>query len=188
MERVDVESVDATGVGGVTRRRLGDAIGTSDVAVNHYSVDPDERIAGLHAHYDQEEVFVVLGGEVVFETLDGGVTVSAGEAVRFPPGEYQSCTNPGDGDAGAGVAVVLALGAPADSQDVRVPVRCSACGNGEHRLTFPDGEERLRCRECGAETVPQCPECDGDRLRVVLDDDARPVDRCRDCGATTPAR
>lgn len=184
MERVSADDVEPARLDGVTRRRLGEALGATDVAVNRYAVEADGRLAGLHAHRDQEEVFVVLAGAVVFETLEGRVPVAAGEAVRVPPGEFQSCV----GDAAGGASVVLALGAPADGDGVRIPVRCSACGHGEHRLTVQDGEERLVCPECGAETRPACPACGGDALRVVLDDDERPVERCRDCGATTPAR
>jgi uncharacterized cupin superfamily protein len=182
MDRIDVDATDAETLGGVARRRLGDALATDHVAVNHYCVAPDDRLAGLHAHADQEEVFVVLDGAVTFETLDGRVSIGAGEAVRFPPGEFQSCHNAADEP-----AIVLALGAPRDGDDVRVPVRCPDCGAGEHRLTFPDGEERLVCPACGAETVPSCPSCGGGTLRVVLDATDGPVERCRDCGATTPA-
>lgn len=183
MERVDVEAADAATAGGVERRTLGEALDTAEVAINHYRLAAGERLAGLHAHADQEEAFLVLSGAVVFETLDGRVPVAEGEAVRFPPGEFQSCTNPGDRE-----AAVLALGAPKDSDDLRVPVGCSACGGGEHRLGFDEGKERLTCPSCGAETGPDCPDCGGDDLRVVLGSESRPVERCRDCGSTTPAR
>lgn len=183
MERVALDTIVDRTAGGVERRRLGDALDADHVAVNHYVVEAGDRIAGLHAHGDQAEAFVVLDGTAVFETLDGRVPVAGGEAVRFPPGEFQSCTNP-EGDP----LELLAIGAPAGSDDVRVPVRCAACGHDEHRLTFPDGDERLVCPDCDAATSPACPACGGDSLRVVLDDTDRPVDRCRDCGATTPAR
>ena len=183
METVSVEAVDPAVVEGVSRRGLGDALGTEAVAVNHYTVPPGGRLAGLHAHADQEEVFVVLTGEVGFETLDGRSRVAEGEAVRFPPGEFQSCRNPTDRE-----AVVLALGAPPESDDLRVPVGCSVCDGDEHRLAFPDGEELLICSDCGAKTEPECPACGGDALRVVLGEDDRPVERCLECGAATPAR
>ena len=183
MNRVSIEAVDPAVVEGVSRRGLGDALGTEAVAVNHYTVSPGGRLAGLHAHSDQEEVFLVLLGAVGFETLDGRIRVAEGEAVRFAPGEFQSCYNPTEGE-----ATVLALGAPPESDDLRVPVGCGECDNDEHRLTFPDGEEVLVCPDCGAETEPECPACGGDALRDVLGEDDRPVERCLDCGATTPAR
>ena len=183
MKRVSVEAVDPAVVEGVSRRGLGDALGTEAVAVNHYTVPPGGRLAGLHAHADQAETFVVLSGAVGFETLDGRVRVAEGEALRFAPGEFQSCRNPTDRE-----ATVLALGAPPESDDLRVPVGCGECDSDEHRLTFPDGEELLICPDCGAETEPKCPGCGGNALRVVLGEDDDPVERCLDCGATTPAQ
>ena len=183
MKRVSVEAVDQVVVEGVSRRGLGDALGTEAVAINHYAVPPGGRLAGLHAHSDQEEVFLVLSGAVGFETLDGRSRVAEGDAVRFPPGEFQSCRNPTDRE-----AVVLALGAPPESDDLRVPVGCGECDNDEHRLTFPDGEEVLVCSDYGAKTEPECPACGGDALRVVLGESDRPVERCLDCGAAMPAR
>ena len=109
--------------------------------------------------------------------------MAEGEAVRFPPGEFQSCHNPTEGE-----ATVLALGAPPEGDDLRVPVGCSVCDGDEHRLAFSDGEERLVCPDCGAGIEPECPACGGDALRVVLGEDDRPVERCLECGAATPAR
>lgn len=181
MERVDLDAVETATTNGVQGRRLGDVLGTEHVAVNHYAVEAGGRTAGIHA--DQAEVFVVLNGEAIFETLDGRVPVASGGAVRFEAGEFQSCTAPT-----AASLEVLALGAPMDTDDVRIPVRCSHCGHDEHRLAFPDGDDRLVCPDCGAATSPACPDCGGDSLRVVLDDAERPVDRYLECGATTPAR
>ena len=182
MKRVSVEACDPAVVESVSRRGLGDALGTEAVAVNHYTVPPGGRLAGLHAHADQAETFVVLSGAVGFETLDGRIRVTEDETVRFAPGEFQSCRNPTDRK-----AVVLALGAPPESDDLRVPVSCSVCDGDEHRLAFPDGEELLICPDCGARTEPECPACGGTGLRVALGEDDRPVERCLDCGATTPA-
>ena len=184
MRRVEIESVDPAGTGdGPERRRLAAELDVANLAMNHYTVPPGGRLAGLHAHADQAETFVVLSGAVGFETLDGRIRIGEGEVVRFPPGEFQSCHNPTEGE-----ATVLALGAPPESDGLRVPVGCGECDNDEHRLTFPDGEEVLVCPDCGAETEPECPACGGDALRVVLGEDDRPVERCLDCGATTPAR
>ena len=88
METASVEAVDPAVVKGVSRRGLGDALGTEAVAVNYYTVPPGGRLAGLHAHADQAETFVVLSEAVGFEMLDGRIRVGEGEAVRFPPGEF----------------------------------------------------------------------------------------------------
>ena len=183
MERIDLGSTDGETRGGVERRRLGDALAADHVAINHYRVAPGERIAGLHAHADQEEVFVIFDGAVTVETPDGRVAVDEGEAVRVPAGEFQSCHNAADDE-----AIVLALGAPRDTDDVRIPVACSECEAAEHRLLVLEDEEVLECPDCGAETEPNCEACGGAEMRVVLDGSGSPVERCRDCGATRPAR
>jgi len=55
--------------------------------------------------------------------MDGEVTVSEGEVIRFAPGEFQSGKNDSDGE-----VVAFAMGAPRDSEDVRVPQDCPECG------------------------------------------------------------
>ncbi|MFB6176944.1 MAG: cupin domain-containing protein, partial [Halobaculum sp.] len=148
MEHVAIDDVDAGAFGrDIDRRGLTEPLGTSDLAINHYRLDPGERLSGgMHAHMDQEEVFVVLDGEATFETPDGDVTVGANEAVRFAPGEFQSGTNESDSE-----LRVLALGAPRDSEDVRVPRECSDCGHENMRAVPGDDGFKFVCPECGAE-------------------------------------
>ncbi|NHN58090.1 MULTISPECIES: cupin domain-containing protein [Halorussus] len=212
MEKTAIDDADSAAFDeGVDRRSLAEALGATDLALNHYRVPPGEEFpSGLHAHGDQEEVFVVLDGEATFETLaprdEGGgdqqvsewtaaaVTAAAGEAVRFAPGEYQSGRNAGDED-----LVALALGAPRDSEDVRIPLACPECG---HDYLGPeageDGEVRLVCPACGAEHAPDgCPDC-GSEMRAALGGSAdgpsavrsETVAVCPDCGAeaATPFR
>ncbi|MFC6785645.1 cupin domain-containing protein [Halobaculum halobium] len=159
--------------------RLGDRLGTEHVAVNRYRIPPGGRLpSGLHAHTDQEEVFVVVAGAARFETLDGDVHVDTGEATRFAPGEYQRGENAGDSD-----LVVLAIGAPRDSDDVRVPATCPECGSVGLRLDT-DGDLTFECPECGAAHVPTpCPDCESDGLGFATDDRNEPVVECDDCGA-----
>jgi len=181
MERVTVDDLDPTDDGRDRERRgLSGALGTTDVAVNHYRLAPGERISGLHAHGDQEEVFLVVEGEATWETLDGTATVASGELVRFGPGEYQSGTNGSDGE-----VVVLAMGAPPDSEDVRIPLACPDCGHEYVRPTLAaDGETPvLSCPDCGAETDAACSACGSYDVRAALADDGEtPVSSCRDCG------
>lgn len=184
MERVAVEDVDPDGDDDdAERRRLSRALGTTDVAINRYRLPPGTGLpAGLHAHADQEEVFVVFDGTVTFETLDGERTVDAGEAIRFAPGEFQSGRNA----AGAGGdAVLLALGAPRESDDVRLPLACPACGRPDRRLEIePDGATFV-CPDCGTrrDALP-CPECGHDDLRATLGEEGATVVACHGCGAT----
>ena len=184
MRKVEADDALAAPSDGIDRRALGDALGMTDVALNRYVVPAGERVSGLHAHADQEEVFVVLDGTMTFERLDGTVSVGKRHAVRFAPGEFQSAKNDSTDR-----AIMLAIGAPLETDDVRVPVGCSTCEHGEMQLSFSDGEESLVCPVCGAETEPECPECGGGELRAVLDEAREgPVNVCVDCDARWPAR
>jgi uncharacterized cupin superfamily protein len=98
----------------------------------------------MHAHMDQEEVFYVTDGVATFETPSGETTVEAGELVRFAPGEYQQGRNESDE-----VVRALALGAPKESTDVRVPIPCPE-GDSDNLRAVP-GEDgfTFECPECG---------------------------------------
>ncbi|MFB6073099.1 MAG: cupin domain-containing protein [Halobacterium sp.] len=130
---------------------LTDALGVSDAAINFYELAPGDSFAyGLHAHEAQEEVFHVLDGTVTFRTLDGDVDVSAGELVRFGPGEFQRGVNRGDDRVRA-----LAVGAPQESGETEILRECEACGEEttqELELADDRSEIRAVCEECGAVT------------------------------------
>ncbi len=182
MEKVTIGDVSADdSSGGGVRRVLSDPLETTDVAINHYRLAPGEGFpGGLHAHADQEEVFLVLEGAATFETMDGEVTVGAGEAIRFAPGEFQSGTNDSAED-----LVAVALGAPRDTGDTRVPVDCLECGHADLRLDAGEDGLSFACPDCAVEYVPRdCPECGHDDLRFTLaEDEPRPVVVCRGCGS-----
>ncbi|WP_137283374.1 cupin domain-containing protein [Halorussus salinisoli] len=196
MERVTIGEVEPADFGdGVDRRRLSDPLGATGLAVVHYRIPPDEGFpSGLHAHGDQAEIFVVLDGEATFETLAperddaDEITLTEGEAVRFAPGEYQSGRNDADCD-----LVALALGAPRDSDDVRIPLDCPECGHDYLRPEADEDGPLLVCPDCGTANVPGgCPDC-GTEMRVTLgESDAAASDSpsedpetlvvCPDCG------
>ncbi len=181
MERVSADEVDPTVLGdGTVRRGLSAPLGATHLAVNRYRVPPGGGFpGGVHAHADQEEVFVVVEGTATFETVAGEVTVGEGEAVRFAPGEFQSGRNRSDVD-----LVAVALGAPRDSEDVRVPMACPECDAGEMRVEAGAAGAVFVCPACDAERVPRpCPECGRDELRFSLPGGPPAVVVCPDCGA-----
>ena len=148
MEKVSIGDVEPNALGSdVDRRGLSGPLGTTDFAINRYRLDPGERFSGgMHAHMDQEEVFVIVEGEATFETMNGEVTVSEAEVIRFAPGEFQSGKNDSDGE-----VVAFAMGAPRDSEDVRLPQNCPECGHDNVRAIPGDDGFDLQCPECGAE-------------------------------------
>lgn len=124
MERVSADDVDNRTSPAAAKRPLGRALGAEEVAVNHYELEPGDAFGfGYHRHPDQAELFYVIEGEATFETEDGDVTVGAGEAVRFAPGEWQLGRNEGDER-----VVALALGAPADEAGADIRRECQDCG------------------------------------------------------------
>lgn len=140
------------------RRELGSALDTADVALNHYTLAPGEALADtIHGHADQEEVFVVLDGAVTFEVRPLGdevpveLPVTAGEAVRFAPGDLQRGRNATDRP-----TTFLAIGAPPDTDDLRFPLdrlpptpdACPACGH-DRDARLADG--RFVCPACGTD-------------------------------------
>ena len=148
MEKVSIGDVEPNAFGSdIDRRGLSDPLETTDFALNRYRLDPGERFSGgMHAHMDQEEVFVIVEGEATFDTMDGEVTVGEAEVIRFAPGEFQSGKNDSDGE-----VVAFAMGAPRDSEDVRIPQNCPECGHDNVRAIPGDDGFDLQCPECGAE-------------------------------------
>jgi mannose-6-phosphate isomerase-like protein (cupin superfamily) len=172
MERIALDN------GEPGRRSLSAELGAEHVVINAYRLGPGEGLpGGIHAHGDQEEVFVVQSGTLTFETLDGEVRAPADSIVRFGPGEFQSGYNAHDEP-----VAVLAIGAPPDSGDIRIPADCPDCSATELQLEFGGDGQRLRCPECATEfEAEDCPRCGGESLEVHLGDGGTPVTVCQDC-------
>jgi uncharacterized cupin superfamily protein len=148
MEKVTIDDIAESERGEADVRNVADALGTTDLAMNRFRLEPGQSLTGgMHAHLDQEEVFCVIEGTATFETPEGIQEVDAGEVIRFAPGDYQQGRNEGDTELS-----VLALGAPKESTETRVPMECPECGESDS-MAVVMGEEgmTLQCPECGAE-------------------------------------
>ena len=95
MEKVAIDDLELTAnPPAAVQRNLTRPLGTEDVALNYYELEPGDAFAyAYHNHGIQEEVFYVIEGTATFETEAGDVAVGPGELIRFPPGEYQRGTN-----------------------------------------------------------------------------------------------
>jgi uncharacterized cupin superfamily protein len=68
MDHVPLGDGTSNALGDERLYRLSAALDATSVAINRYRLAPGEEFpGGLHAHADQEEVFVVLEGEATFD-------------------------------------------------------------------------------------------------------------------------
>jgi uncharacterized cupin superfamily protein len=157
MEHVSLEDVENSphpmGVN-THRKQLSDALGTEDVAVVHCELEPGDAFSGgVHTHHDQEELFLILEGEATFDVGPEGdeqLTIGAGEAVRFAPGEFQHGRNATD-ERVVGV-IVAAPGRRHSWEDIESFAPCPECGEETaHGVRPPEGGMTVFCRECGHE-------------------------------------
>jgi uncharacterized cupin superfamily protein len=73
-------------LGSARGTRLGPGAGSSELGCSLYEVDPGAQAVPYHAHYANEELLIVLEGELELRTPDGTRTVGRGAVVGFPPG------------------------------------------------------------------------------------------------------
>lgn len=155
MRKVEIDEVPIRSEGAteIERRPLTDHLDTSDIAINYYRLQPGETfVGGLHTHLDQEEIFIVMAGKATFETKSDpsaepkSIEVGAGGVIRFGRGDYHRGRNESNE-----VLEAIALGAPKNSVEGRVPNNCSRCGESDYLETVMiDGELKAECPKCGS--------------------------------------
>ncbi|MFC6768875.1 cupin domain-containing protein [Natrinema soli] len=102
LERVDGRPCDL--------RRLSEAAGLDNVAINRFDAEPGEQLPlAYHYHETQEEAFVVLSGTLHVETPEGELEVPAGSMFAAEPEAPHRAYNPEDADSSVSV---VAIGAP----------------------------------------------------------------------------
>ncbi|WP_372912928.1 cupin domain-containing protein [Salinigranum sp.] len=96
-------------------RRVSEAAGLSQLAVNRFSADPGEQLPlAYHYHDEQEELFYVVEGTLAVETPERTYEVPEGSFFAVEPKSPQRAYNPDDA---GGTVTVVAVGAPAVSGD-----------------------------------------------------------------------
>lgn len=108
---VDPANVEPTPGRPSETRDVGEALSMENLGLRRYDVAPGEDIpvSGLHYHDRQEEVFVVVEGELRVETPDREYLVEQGQLFVAEPESPHRAFN----DAAATEnAVVVAVGAP----------------------------------------------------------------------------
>ena len=69
-----------------TRIRLGRRLGASKLGASVYVLGPGQKSFPYHFHHANEEMLIVLEGEVIVRTPQGEEEASRGDAVSFPTG------------------------------------------------------------------------------------------------------
>lgn len=149
MKKVAVDAVDspATTSPADVFRPLSGALETSGLAINYVELAPGEQFGyDYHRHLDQEELFYVQQGTATFDTESGETEVSAGEVIRFEPGEFQLGVN-----RGGERVVAVTLGAPRETDAIEYRRACPTCETATIQTPELDREQRtvaIECTEC----------------------------------------
>lgn len=94
------------------RARLGRQLGTERVGLSLWSLPPGQAAYPYHFHLTEEEVLVLMEGDLALRGPDGWRRVRRGDVVRFPRGEAGAHQLVNDGDAEARCLVVSTHGEP----------------------------------------------------------------------------
>jgi uncharacterized cupin superfamily protein len=70
-------------IGPARGMRLGPYLGARDLGVTLFELDPGGQAAPYHLHHGNEELLVVLDGELELRTPDGLRTIGRGEVLAF---------------------------------------------------------------------------------------------------------
>jgi uncharacterized cupin superfamily protein len=73
-------------LGSARGTRLGPGAGSSELGCSLYELDPGGQATPYHMHHANEELLLVLDGEVELRTPDGKRKLSKGAVVGFPSG------------------------------------------------------------------------------------------------------
>jgi uncharacterized cupin superfamily protein len=106
-EPVSITTIDANGEGFQLLRR---ELGVTSFGINLITLRPRQRLR-VHRHERQEEVYLVLGGELTLIVEGDEHVLGEGQLARVSPEAKRQLTNPG-----ATKTVVLALGGAGEHQ------------------------------------------------------------------------
>jgi len=73
-------------IGAARGTRLGAAAGATQLGCSLYELDPGGQAAPYHMHHANEELLIVLAGDLELRTPDGTRDISKGAVVAFPAG------------------------------------------------------------------------------------------------------
>jgi uncharacterized cupin superfamily protein len=94
------------------RARIGHQLGTERVGLSFWRIPAGQAAYPYHFHLAEEEVLVLLEGDLALRTPDGWTRVRRGDCVRFPSGEDGAHQLVNDGDVEARFLAISTHGQP----------------------------------------------------------------------------
>jgi uncharacterized cupin superfamily protein len=94
------------------RMRLGRRLGAQQLGASVYRLEPGQRSFPFHFHHGNEEMLLVLEGEVGIRTTDGVIGAVPGDAMLFEPGAAGAHQIVNTGHGPARVLVVSGMTSP----------------------------------------------------------------------------
>ena len=139
MDKVNLITAENTG-----RIDVAQALGSTDLLMFVYDLDPGEGSSPYHYEYD-EEWLLVVEGMVVVRTPDGEQTLERGDLVRFPAGPEGAHKVMNRSDARARTLLFSRRGTAMRSASIRTATR-SACGRETRTSTSSCAAQLCRGR------------------------------------------
>ncbi|MEO6859796.1 MAG: cupin domain-containing protein [Solirubrobacteraceae bacterium] len=120
--------------------RLGPGAGAKELGCSLYEVDPGAQAVPYHAHHANEELLIVIDGELELRGPDTVRTVSKGTVMGFPPGPAGAHRLRNVSDAPARYLVVSTMRFPEIAEQLDTGTILAMRGPGDG-WAFPAGSD-----------------------------------------------
>jgi uncharacterized cupin superfamily protein len=127
-------------LGNARGSRVGPGAGSKELGCAVYELEPGAQAVPYHVHHGNEELLIVLEGELELRTPEGTRTVARGTVVGFPPGPGGAHRLRNASDARARYLMVSTMRFPevAEQLDTGTILAMRSAGDG---WAFPKGAD-----------------------------------------------
>ena len=127
-------------LGNARGSRLGPGAGSSQLGCSLYELDAGGQATPYHVHHGNEELLIVLDGELELRTPDGTRTVTKGAVVGFPAGPAGAHRLRNVSAASARYLLISTMRFPEVAEQVDTGTVLAMTGPGGG-WAFPDGSD-----------------------------------------------
>ena len=121
--------------------QLGPKVGSVELGVSLFELDPGGAVSPIHVHYGNEELLLVLSGRAQLRTPEGTRELEPGAVVAFPRGPEGAHQIANPGDEPARVLVFSTMNFP-EVTEVLTTGTMFVRASHDVRKTFPAGSEQ----------------------------------------------